>query len=120
MTFSKNYVSLIGNVGGDVKCKETTNSKLATFSLVTEDTYQKDGKWERKPEWHQIIMWGKLAEQAEQYLRKGSKVNIEGKIQYREYEKDGEKKHITEIVGLNFIPLDKNQKKETSNDDLPF
>jgi single-strand DNA-binding protein len=96
-----NKAILIGNLGKDPVVRHTANGiPVATFSLATSESY-KDESGERidKTEWHNIVLWRGLAEVAEKYLKKGMRVYIEGKITTREYEQDGVKKYITEIVG---------------------
>ncbi len=98
-----NKAILVGNLGKDPVVRHTANGiPVATFSLATSESY-KDESGERieKTEWHNIVLWRGLAEVAEKYLKKGMKVYIEGKIITREYEQDGVKKYITEIVGNN-------------------
>lgn len=102
-----NKAILIGNLGRDPLVRHTANGvPVATFSIATSESY-KDESGERieKTEWHNIVLWRGLAEVAEKYLKKGMKVYIEGKITTREYEQDGIKKYITEIVGNNMVIL---------------
>ncbi|HQL47458.1 MAG TPA: single-stranded DNA-binding protein, partial [Holophaga sp.] len=90
MSGSMNKVILIGNLGKDPELKMTPSGQaLARFSVATTETWRsKDNPSERqsKTEWHNIVVWGKQAETAEKYLRKGQQVMIEGRIQYREYQ----------------------------------
>jgi len=87
-----NKVILIGRLGRDPEIKYLDSGKaVAKFSLATQDT--KD-----KCEWHQIVCWEKTAELVAQYLAKGRQCAIEGRIQTRQWEKDGEKRYSTEIV----------------------
>ena len=73
--------------------------KVASFSLATNDFYYNDnGEKVEETEWHNIVAWGKKCDTIENYLNKGSEVALQGKLQTRSYEKDGEKKYITEIV----------------------
>ncbi|MCS6967125.1 MAG: single-stranded DNA-binding protein [Cytophagales bacterium] len=98
-----NKAILIGYIGRDPLVRHTNNGiPVATFSVATSESY-KDENGERKEltEWHNIVLWRHNAEFAEKYLKKGMKVYIEGKITTREYEQDGIKKYITEIVGNN-------------------
>lgn len=98
-----NKAILVGHLGKDPVVRHTANGiPVATFSLATSESY-KDERGERieKTEWHNIVLWRSLAEVAEKYLKKGMKVYIEGKITTHEYEQDGVKKYITEIVGNN-------------------
>lgn len=96
----KNSVQLIGRLGKDPEVKNLTSGKMmATFSLATSDTYRNaDGEKIEDTQWHNIVAWGKKAEIASEYLKKGAEIAIEGKLQHRSYEaSNGEKKYITEI-----------------------
>lgn len=97
---SVNKVILIGRLGKDVDLKYTPSQiAVANFSIATSEKYEKkDGSKEEKTEWHNIVVWGKLAELCNQYIRKGSEVYIEGSIQTRSYEKENQKRYITEVV----------------------
>lgn len=108
MAMSLNKVQLIGNLTRDPEIKTTTgNSLLATFSLATNHTWiDKDGQKQEKPEYHSINVWGKLAEICQQYVSKGQKLYIEGRIQTKEWEaENGEKKFRTEIIAEKLIIL---------------
>jgi single-strand DNA-binding protein len=102
-----NKVTLIGNLGKDPEVQTFETYKKAAFSLATtEYSRDKEGNEIQHTEWHNIVMWRGLAEIAEQYLRKGSQVYIEGKIRTRSYDtKDGQKKFITEIQADNLVLL---------------
>lgn len=108
MSRSLNKVMLIGNLGKDPELKHTPSGvAVATFSIATSDTWKdKDGNAQEKTEWHNIVAWRKLAEICGEYLKKGKKVYIEGKLQTRNYEKDGVKRYVTEIVADQLIMLD--------------
>ncbi|MGE5314937.1 MAG: single-stranded DNA-binding protein [Acidobacteriota bacterium] len=103
-----NKVMLIGNLGKDPELKYTNSGvAVATFSVATPDSWKdQDGNMQERTEWHNIVAWRKLAEICGEYLKKGKKVYIEGKIQTRSYEKDGVKKYITEIVADQLVMLD--------------
>ena len=94
-----NRATLIGNVGKDPDVKHFDNNVKASFSLATSETYTpKGGEKTTQTEWHNIVVWGKLAEIVEKYVKKGQSLYVEGKINYRSYDdKDGNKKYITEI-----------------------
>jgi single-strand DNA-binding protein len=102
-----NKVILIGNLGKDPEIQNFDKGvKKAAFSLATSETYRnREGQEIEQTEWHNIILWRGLAEVAEKYLKKGSQVYIEGRIRSRSYEKDGQKRYITEIEGetLNML-----------------
>ena len=96
-----NRVILIGRLGKDPEVRYTADgTPVASFSLATTETRKnKDGTKNERTEWHRIVAWRKLGEIVAEYLRKGSLVYIEGKIQSREYEgKDGVKRRAFEIV----------------------
>ncbi|MDY0250414.1 MAG: single-stranded DNA-binding protein [Pseudomonas sp.] len=96
-----NKVILIGNVGGDPETRYLPNGNAVTnLTLATSDSWRdkQTGQMQERTEWHRVSFFGKIAEIAGQYLRKGSKVYIEGRLQTREWEKDGVKRYTTEIV----------------------
>lgn len=97
---NNNKVQLIGNLGNDPEIKTFDNGKLAKFSVATKEEYTtRSGERASEIQWHNVIAWGKLAEQAETDFKKGSFVSIEGKIVTRNYtDKNGQKRYITEIV----------------------
>ncbi len=104
-----NKVILIGNLGKDPEMKYTPSGvAVTTFSLATGDRYKdQSGEYKDKTEWHNIVVWRNLAEICNNYLKKGSKIYIEGRIQTRSWDdKDGIKKYITEIVARDMIMLD--------------
>lgn len=95
----RNRVHLIGHLGKDPEVKTFDSGKKATLSLATTDSYKNQkGEKVQDTQWHNVIIWGKLADVAEKYLKKGSEIAIEGKLVYREYTKGGEKRYMTEIV----------------------
>jgi single-strand DNA-binding protein len=94
----KNSVQLIGRLGKDPEVKVFEKSKKASFSIATTDTYKNQkGEKVEDVQWHNLVMWGKLAGIAEKYLKKGQEIAIEGKLVHRAYESNGEKKYVTEI-----------------------
>lgn len=99
---SLNKAMIIGNLGKDPEIRTTPSGQsMATFSVATSEKYKnKSGEQEERTEWHNIVLWGKLAEIAAQYLTKGKTVYIEGRVQTRKWEgKDGQDRYTTEIVG---------------------
>lgn len=107
-----NKVILVGNLGKDpvIKRFSETNA-IAEFSLATSERYRdKDGNVQTLTDWHNIkIPFMRQAEIAEKYLKKGMKIYVEGKIRTREYEKDGQKRYMTEIIAERFQMLDKKE-----------
>jgi single-strand DNA-binding protein len=95
----RNSVQLIGRLGKDPEAKSFTNGRKVSFSIATSDSY-KNAKGEKieDTQWHNLVIWGKLGEVAEKYLKKGQEIAVEGKLVYHNYETDkGEKKYFTEI-----------------------
>src|ERR1700677_3753625 len=101
---SVNKVILVGRLGRDPETRYTGSGQaVANFSLATDETYKdKSGERQKRTEWHKIVVWGKQAEIAQQYLKKGSLVFVEGRIQSREWqEKEGQKRTRCEIAATN-------------------
>jgi len=106
---SVNKVILVGRLGRDPETRYTGGGQaVCNFSLATDETYKdRSGERQKRTEWHKIVLWGKQAEIAQQYLKKGSQIFIEGRIQSREWtDKEGQKRTSFEIVGTNFRMLD--------------
>ncbi|MCX6242192.1 MAG: single-stranded DNA-binding protein [Bacteroidetes bacterium] len=119
-----NKVILVGNLGRDPEIQRFDNGvKKASFSLATTEQYKgKDGEKASHTEWHNIILWRGLAEVAENYLKKGNTVYVEGRIRKREYQdKDGVKKFIYEIMGdvLQMLGSGGGTRREDSGAALP-
>jgi single-strand DNA-binding protein len=98
-----NKVILIGNLGKDPELRYTPGGQaVASFSLATSEKWRdKDGVMQDRTEWHNIVVWGRQAEIAKEYLAKGRQVYIEGRIQTRSWDdKDGNKRYTTEIIAL--------------------
>lgn len=99
---SLNKVMLIGNLGKDPEVRYTTSGQgVASFSVATSEKFKnKSGDMEERTEWHNVVLWGKLAEIAKEYLGKGKTVYIEGRLQTRKWQdKDGRDRYTTEVVG---------------------
>lgn len=98
---SVNKAILIGNLGRDPEIRYTPSGQAVTsFSIATTDKWRdKEGQMQERTDWHNIVCWGRQAEIANEYLKKGRPVYIEGRIQNRSYnDKDGNKRYISEIV----------------------
>jgi single-strand DNA-binding protein len=129
-----NKVILIGNLCNNPELKEFSNSgRCANVTLATNSSWKdkNTGQQQEKAEFHRIVFFNKLAEIAGQYLKKGSKVYIEGALRTRAWDKDGEKRYTTEIVANEMQMLDgKNdggnaggnatQQQPEFDDDIPF
>lgn len=101
MSGSMNKVILVGNLGRDPEIRATqSGDKVANLNIATSESYRdRDGNRQTKTEWHRVVMFGKLAEIAEKYLNKGSKILVEGKLQTRKWQDaQGNDKYTTEIV----------------------
>ena len=132
-----NKVQLIGRLGKDPEVQKFDGDNMVVrFPLATNESYKdKNGQLVESTEWHNIVAWRKLGQIAEQYIKKGMSIYVEGKIRSRSYDdKDGVKKYISEVVGreiklLGRAPekqeteIEKPQSHEQSvsnDDDLPF
>ena len=106
---SVNKVILIGNLGKDPEVKFTpSGTPVAKLTLATNERYKdKDGQWQDRTEWHNVVLWQRLAEIAGEYLKKGGKVYIEGRLQTRSWEdkQTNQKKYMTEVVGSDLVLL---------------
>ncbi len=108
MTTLRNSVQLIGRLGMDPETfKFSENKNKVKFSMATSDKYRdKEGELQEETQWHNIIAFGKTAEIAEKYLKKGKEIALSGKLTYRSWEdKDGNTKYITEVIAHEFQML---------------
>ena len=104
-----NKVILIGNLGAEPELRYTNGgTAVATFSLATSERWKDAaGKTQESTEWHRIVAWGKLAEICNQYLQKGSRIYLEGKLQTRKWQdREGTERFITEVVARDMKMLD--------------
>lgn len=105
---SLNRATLIGNLGRDPDVRYSENGSIrVSFTIATNDYFKnRAGERVSKTEWHNIVLWGRLAELGEKYLLKGKQVYIEGKLSTRAFEgRDGEMKYLTEIVATSMVML---------------
>jgi single-strand DNA-binding protein len=106
---SLNRVQLIGNLGKDPEVKYTpSGTPVAKLTIATNERFKdKSGEWQDRTEWHNVVLWQRLAEIAGEYLKKGGKVYIEGRLQTRSWDDktSGQKKYMTEVVGSDLILL---------------
>jgi len=133
-----NKVILIGNLGSDPEVKTTPSGvQVANFSLATSESWtdKTSGEKTEKAEWHRLVLWRRLAEVAGQYLKKGAKIYIEGKLETRSWEdKEGQKRYTTEVIvdKLEMLGGDRQQEEyeqpaapyvasgSSDDDELPF
>jgi single-strand DNA-binding protein len=106
---SLNRVQLIGNLGKDPEIKYTPQgTPVAKLAIATNERFKdKNGEWQDRTEWHNVVLWQRLAEIAGEYLKKGGKVYIEGRLQTRSWDdkQTGQKKYMTEVVANDMILL---------------
>jgi single-strand DNA-binding protein len=104
---SVNKVILVGNLGRDAEMRFTpAGAAVATLNLATTEVWNdKGGQKQEKTEWHRIVVWGKMAESLKDYLIKGKQIYVEGRLQTREWEKDGVKRYTTEIRSDRIVLL---------------
>ena len=106
---SVNKVILIGNLGKDPEVKFTPQgTPVAKITLATNERFKdKSGEWQDRTEWHNVVLWQRLAEIAGEYLKKGGKVYIEGRLQTRSWDdkQSGQKKYMTEVVANDLVLL---------------
>ena len=112
MSRSLNKVMLIGNLGADPEVRSTAGgTRVATLSVATSRSWtNQSGERQEKTEWHRVVLWNNrgsgLADIAEKYLKKGDKVYIDGRIEYRTWEdREGKTRYTTEVIGREMIML---------------
>lgn len=105
-----NKVILLGNLGSDPDIRHTADGRaIANLRLATGEAWKdQQGQLQERTEWHRVVMYGRTAEIARDYLRKGSKLYLEGRIQTRKWQdKDGRDQYTTEIIAQEFQMLDR-------------
>jgi single-strand DNA-binding protein len=103
---SVNKVILVGNLGRDAEVKVTAGGQsVASFSIATTETWTKDGEKKEKTEWHRIVLWGRQADTLQPYLTKGKQIDVEGRLETRQWEKDGQKHYTTEVKADRIVLL---------------
>lgn len=123
MSRGVNKVTLVGNLGADPETKAMpSGTMVANLRLATADSYKdkQTNEWVERTEWHRVSLFGRLAEVAQQYLKKGSKVYIEGSIRTRKWQdKEGKDRYSTEIVGNELLMLDGKPQGARQSEDAP-
>ncbi len=112
---SLNKAMIIGNLGRDPEMRYTPSGQAVTqFTVAVNRNYKDhDGAWQEETEWFRVVAWGPLAERTAEYLRKGRKVFVEGRLQTRQWEgQDGQKRYTTELVANTVTPLDPRPRDE--------
>ena len=113
-----NKVILVGNLGQDPEVKFTAGgAAVTTLSIATSESWKdkESGNEQEKTEWHRVVLWRRLAEIAGEYLKKGSKVYIEGQLQTRKWEQEGQTRYTTEVIARDMQFLDSKGNTDNSN-----
>jgi single-strand DNA-binding protein len=115
-----NHIVLIGRVGKDAEPRFMSDGQngVINFSLATSRRWRdKEGNWQDKTQWHNIVHWGKYVKAVAERVKKGHLIMVEGELQYRKWEdKDGNSHDITEINAVRVISLEKREKSATPQD----
>tara|TARA_R100000458_G_scaffold44246_1_gene42303 strand:- start:166 stop:570 length:405 start_codon:yes stop_codon:yes gene_type:complete len=132
-----NKVILVGRVGSDPEVKiSTKEEKFGGFSLATSEKFKRNNEWQEKTQWHRCVCWDpNLANTLEKYVKKGTMLYIEGQVETRQYDHNGETKYVTEIViprykgvikmiggqgGSSKVQTQTNSRSEDPTEDIPF
>jgi single-strand DNA-binding protein len=113
---SVNRATLLGHLGADPEMRTTASGQhVCTLRIATDSNWtDKSGKKQEATEWHRVVLWGRLAEIAEQYLKQGQQVYLEGRLQTREWlDRSGQKRYSTEIVAHNLQLVGRPARKES-------
>ena len=101
-----NKITLLGNVGRDPDVKTTADgTKVAHLSMATSRRVPRNGGFEERTEWHRLTLWDRLAQLAEDYIRKGDRLFVEGRMEYDSYERNGETIPTAEITVRDLVLL---------------
>lgn len=115
MSALRNKVQLIGNLGQEPEIRTFNEGrKMARFSIATNENYKSgNGEWVQDTQWHTLVAWGRVAERAEKYLKKGIEVAVEGKLVNRSYtDKNGEQKNSVEVVVSEILLIGEKKKEK--------
>ena len=114
---SVNKVILVGNLGADPEVRHTQSERsVCNLSIATTEVWKdKGGQKQEKTEWHRVTVWGEQAENCGKFLAKGREVYIEGKLQTRSYEKDGQKHYATDVVADRVVFLGGGGDRDTAS-----
>lgn len=112
---SLNKAMIIGNLGRDPEMRYTPSGQAVTqFTVAVNRNYKgQNGEWQEETEWFRVVVWGQQAERAAEYLRKGNKVYVEGRLQTRQWEdREGQKRYTTELVADRVANLERRTRDE--------
>jgi single-strand DNA-binding protein len=117
MSRSVNRVILVGNAGSDPDVRETASgTTVAHVSLATNRVFQRNGTEQKKTDWHRLTFWAGAAETVEKWVRKGSRLYVEGRIEYGSYDRDGVSIPTADVVVNEFVFLDGRPDGEVSDE----
>jgi single-strand DNA-binding protein len=119
---SLNKAMIIGNLGRDPEMRYTPSGQPVTqFTVAVNRNFKgQDGNWQEETEWFRVVAWGPLAERTAEYLRKGRKVYVEGRLQTRQWEdQSGQKRYTTELVANTVTPLDPRPRDDGGSGGMP-
>lgn len=113
-----NKVILLGRLGKEPEIKDVNGTKVSNFSIATDSSYLKDGKWVTNTEWHNIVAWGRIAENTAKYS-KGDLLSLEGELTNRTWEQDGQKRRSTEVKAsyIRKIPMGSSSASSSAKSD---
>lgn len=107
MSRSVNRIILVGHVGSDPDVRRTSTGRpVANVSLATNRRFEQAGEMHERTDWHRLTFWAKSAETVERYVRRGTRLYIDGRIEYGSYERDGQSIPTADIVVRDFVFLD--------------
>jgi single-strand DNA-binding protein len=107
MARSINRIILVGNAGSDPDVRETSSgTPVAHVSLATDRFFRQDGEEQRKTDWHRLTFWGKSSDIAARFVHRGSRLYVEGRVEYGSYERDGVMIPTTDVIVQDFVLLD--------------
>jgi single-strand DNA-binding protein len=116
---SVNKMIIVGRLGKDPEIRQAGASRVCNLSVATTETFTQNGQTKERTEWHDVTAWNTLADNCEKYLKKGSQVYVEGKMQTETYEKNGEKRYSKKCVASIVQFLD-DLKKQDDEDGFNF
>lgn len=118
---SVNSVFIVGNLGADVELKYMQNNRaVCNLSVATNEVWKdKSGQKQEKTEWHRVTVWGEQAENCSKFLSKGRLVAVQGKLQTRSYDKDGQKHYATDIIADRITFLGGGERDRDTGSQVP-
>ena len=115
MSRSVNRVILVGNAGADPDVRRTSAGRtVAHLSLATNRVYLRDGEEQRRTDWHRLTFWSGAAETVERLVRRGSRIYVEGRLEYGSYDRDGVSIPTADVIVQEFVMLDSRNGSESS------